>query len=111
MSEALTFIAASLDLPAQTDKCEATLSTCTPGSLGRAGGGQEAAICGRAPLVHVQEVRASATREAVNALWQPCVDPSTTLSSRSTLSRARAARLRERGAREARERERERESR
>ena len=71
MSEALTFIAASLDLPAQTDKCEATLSAGTPGSLGRAGGGQEAAICGRAPLVHVQEVRASATREAANALWPP----------------------------------------
>ena len=69
MSEALTFIAASLDLPAQTDKCEATLFAGTPGSLGRAGGGQEAAICGRAPLVHVQEVRASATREAANALW------------------------------------------
>ena len=69
MSEALTFIAASLDLPAQTDKCEATLSEGTPGSLGRAGGGQEAATCGRAPLVHVQEVRASATREAATALW------------------------------------------
>ena len=71
MSEDLTFIAASLDLPAQTDKCEATLSAGTPGSLGRAGGGQEAAICGRAPLVRVQEARASATREAANALWPP----------------------------------------
>ena len=72
MSEALSCIAASLDLPAQTDKCEATLSEGTPGSLGRAGGGQEAAICGRAPLVRVQEARDSATREAANranALW------------------------------------------
>ena len=65
----LVCIAASLRLPAQTDKCEATLFAGTPGSLGRAGGGQEAAICGRAPLVHLQEVRASATREAANALW------------------------------------------
>ena len=80
MSEALSCIAASLDLPAQTDKCEATLSAGTPGSLGRAGGGQEAAICGRAPLVHVQEVRASATREAANALWPPRDNPITTLS-------------------------------
>ena len=71
MPEALSCIAASLHLPAQTDKCEATLSAGTPGSLWRAGGGQEAAICGRAPLVHVQEVRASATREAANALWLP----------------------------------------
>ena len=47
MSEALTCIAASLDLPAQTDKCEAMLSAGTYRSLGREGGGQEATICGR----------------------------------------------------------------